>query len=461
MVCLALMPAYLCHIHAAQDTTVTVTFAGSAGYIVKSATKKISVDAFYEDRVTSFGAAFPSEAILDSMEACASPYDSLDLILISHSHAGHFDAARVLNAMNMNPEAILVSTPGVKEALLADPDAKNGIGERIFAPALADEESKDTTISGIPLGLTCIGHRDDLDLFLMEFNLDGMQMAYFIGFIPDADLHPWSGGQKIDIGLLEAGWITDASSAYQDYYEIEYCNLTHLNSITSTRKSLRNTIAEQELENVHFMSSVMDIFQYTKEGGELRVDTINLGPELAEPVPDFEAMVNTPFSFTLDEGLIFNYNDEILEWQVIPQNGDESWPDWITYDATTHTLSGEYSEEEKIWAVLQLTDPFMSVTEDRFFIEIIDPNAIEKEESVTPVIFPNPGPGRFTLKLPDIYASDLHIAVYNISGVQIYEQYLAHTVSAVPVDLSSFPAGIYTLMARTSADTYHFRLIKE
>jgi L-ascorbate metabolism protein UlaG (beta-lactamase superfamily) len=100
-----------------------VTYVGNSGFLVMVGDKKVLIDAMF--------AGFPSEYTLPAEEQdllvnAEPPFDNLDLILATHDHADHFDAAIVRQHMQNDPNTIFISTTQAVSQL-AD------LGDRVIA----------------------------------------------------------------------------------------------------------------------------------------------------------------------------------------------------------------------------------------------------------------------------------------------------------------------------------------
>ncbi len=86
---------------------VRVTFIANSGFLIEAGGKKVMIDA----PMTSYqGGAFMPSYEWDLLVNAEPPFDDIDLILISHNHADHFDAEGVREYMRKSPQTMLVST---------------------------------------------------------------------------------------------------------------------------------------------------------------------------------------------------------------------------------------------------------------------------------------------------------------------------------------------------------------
>ncbi|MCH7995743.1 MAG: MBL fold metallo-hydrolase, partial [Planctomycetes bacterium] len=110
---------------------VTITYLANEGIMVTSGDKAVLVDALFRGGVSSYELHEPAE--LEKIETAKPPYDRVDLVLVTHFHADHFDAASVVRHLENNKNAVLVTSEQVaKEVQKAAADIA-GIASRIRA----------------------------------------------------------------------------------------------------------------------------------------------------------------------------------------------------------------------------------------------------------------------------------------------------------------------------------------
>ena len=90
----------------------SLMFIGNTGYLLHTGSKKILFDAPFV-RGREWGIIMPSSETRDAITKARPPFDNLDLILISHNHADHFDTGRLTNCLAVNPGAALIAPPDV------------------------------------------------------------------------------------------------------------------------------------------------------------------------------------------------------------------------------------------------------------------------------------------------------------------------------------------------------------
>jgi L-ascorbate metabolism protein UlaG (beta-lactamase superfamily) len=93
-------------------------YVGNAGFMITVGDKKILVDALFR------GEPIP-RAVAELLDAAAPPFDNVDLILATHVHRDHFDAERVFNHLEHNPNAVFISSDDVIDDVLAIGDVSH------------------------------------------------------------------------------------------------------------------------------------------------------------------------------------------------------------------------------------------------------------------------------------------------------------------------------------------------
>jgi L-ascorbate metabolism protein UlaG (beta-lactamase superfamily) len=127
---------------------VRVTYVGNAGFLIAIGDKKILVDALFYGYPYNY--KLPRE-VQAKMTQGLPPFDGVDLVLATHTHADHFDDSLVRLFLKNNPAAVFASTPQAT-ALLAD------FGDRVitFAATRSKPESKE--ILGIQVQAIYLSH---------------------------------------------------------------------------------------------------------------------------------------------------------------------------------------------------------------------------------------------------------------------------------------------------------------
>jgi L-ascorbate metabolism protein UlaG (beta-lactamase superfamily) len=111
--------------HVATDTSgVEITHIANEGFLIAGGGRRVLVDALFSSGVQGYP-TIPAD-ILSNLEAGEAPFDRIDLVLATHHHADHFDAAMVARYLERFPDAHFVSTEQAverfREAARSRPD---------------------------------------------------------------------------------------------------------------------------------------------------------------------------------------------------------------------------------------------------------------------------------------------------------------------------------------------------
>ncbi len=135
---------------------VTITYLANEGIMVSAGDKSVLVDALFRNGVSGYEHHEPAE--LEKIETAKPPYDGVDLLLVTHFHADHFDAASVVRHLEHNKNAVLVTSEQVtKEVRKAAADIAR-IASRIRprTPEVKGRETDDS--SGIRVDVLGLSH---------------------------------------------------------------------------------------------------------------------------------------------------------------------------------------------------------------------------------------------------------------------------------------------------------------
>jgi len=101
---------------AAPKKSVTVTYLANEGLMLTAGGQSVLIDALFREGVASY-ATIPPET-LEKLELAAAPFDKIKLVLVTHEHADHFDAASVARHLAGNKHAVLISSEQVTGKVL-------------------------------------------------------------------------------------------------------------------------------------------------------------------------------------------------------------------------------------------------------------------------------------------------------------------------------------------------------
>jgi L-ascorbate metabolism protein UlaG (beta-lactamase superfamily) len=124
---------------------IDVTYIANAGFLIESSGKKILIDAIFNNGWNNY--LTPGDFIVSKIINQQSPFNKVNLMLITHNHADHFNDSMVVAYLNNNSENILIAPTLVTTTILKNPDFKNK--NQVVELDRINREKNDTTINGI------------------------------------------------------------------------------------------------------------------------------------------------------------------------------------------------------------------------------------------------------------------------------------------------------------------------
>jgi L-ascorbate metabolism protein UlaG (beta-lactamase superfamily) len=93
---------------AAESGGVQITYLANEGFLLEAGDTKVLVDALFGDGLSEYPVV--PAIVRTDLEAARGRFAGIDLILVSHAHADHFDPAAVARHLRANPGAAFLST---------------------------------------------------------------------------------------------------------------------------------------------------------------------------------------------------------------------------------------------------------------------------------------------------------------------------------------------------------------
>lgn len=121
----------------------SVTYIANDGFLIDTGKNKILIDALFGN-IDGNWCEQPSDSICKLMLNGISPFDNINLVLISHRHADHFSAPMVITFLKNNIKTSLICPRQVNE-LLQQQTGYNSVASRIIS--IDPGKSPDTLLS--------------------------------------------------------------------------------------------------------------------------------------------------------------------------------------------------------------------------------------------------------------------------------------------------------------------------
>jgi len=187
---------------------LTLTYVANMGVLVGSGGTKVLIDGLFINPGRSY--RVPPAETLDKIMRGEPPFDGIDLILVTHRHVDHFDAALSVRYLESRPEPLLIApSDAVEEMRKAGPEWPR-IASRVISIDLKVGEKMTKTAAGLPLTVvrTCHGQRETPMNLMYLVEIEGWRVFHpgdssgkqedFLGFGLETD--------PVDLAVMSPGW---------------------------------------------------------------------------------------------------------------------------------------------------------------------------------------------------------------------------------------------------------------
>jgi|WetSurMetagenome_2_1015567.scaffolds.fasta_scaffold71520_2 L-ascorbate metabolism protein UlaG (beta-lactamase superfamily) len=142
----------------AQTEKVEIIFISNSGFLLYSGNEKFLIDGIYS--VGSGIFTVPSDDILNKERNAITPFDSVNMLLVSHYHSDHINPDYVIDHMINDGPSVLVSTTQVKSLLENNPNF-DLVKDNINSIVPPSGTKIDTTIKDVRLKIMSLRHNND------------------------------------------------------------------------------------------------------------------------------------------------------------------------------------------------------------------------------------------------------------------------------------------------------------
>jgi L-ascorbate metabolism protein UlaG (beta-lactamase superfamily) len=239
-----------------------IMYVANEGVLLETGEHKVLIDALF-NRPNPVYAAPPDEMLGAMLEGRA-PFDDVDLALVTHDHADHFDATVASLWLEQNPDAVLVAAIDAVAAMRYSAVEWEGIHDRVIAIELEPETVSERTVKGV--GLTIYrtlhsGNRKSPQNLMYRVDMDGRTV--FHEGDSDGSLATFArldpGQKSIEVALVHY-WLPlnpDGARILEAYLKAEHVGLFHL---PLDKNDEAPGVVEQIAPNYH------DLFLFVEPG---------------------------------------------------------------------------------------------------------------------------------------------------------------------------------------------------
>jgi len=118
--------------------------------------EKVIIDGLFREGVEGYAVVPPARR--DEVETARPPFDAAKLVLVSHYHADHFDAAAVARYLVHNFRAVLVSSPQVCDAVAEELKDDVILRNRVRKVSPENDRPIPVTVDGITVQFYRVSH---------------------------------------------------------------------------------------------------------------------------------------------------------------------------------------------------------------------------------------------------------------------------------------------------------------
>lgn len=150
-----------------------ITSLGNEGFLIEVGSSSVIVDGLYRGLG---GYVKPTEQQRRARERAEPPFDNVDLVLVTHNHPDHFDAAVVASHLEANTDAVLITTPMAVDLLRQEGDRFRSVSDRVSGVCPAEGESEYFEFGEIEIEVLNLHHGRNRSLqvenlgFVVELN---------------------------------------------------------------------------------------------------------------------------------------------------------------------------------------------------------------------------------------------------------------------------------------------------
>jgi len=132
------------------QTNSTVTYLANEGFLIESQGKKILIDGIFDDKTINY-ADVPSDELLSSITSSNSPFNDVDVLLVTHMHRDHFSSIPVGKHLLNNSQAILICNSQTAEKFESEFPDYDKISSQVIISSPELEKTTNLNVNGISI----------------------------------------------------------------------------------------------------------------------------------------------------------------------------------------------------------------------------------------------------------------------------------------------------------------------
>ena len=216
----------------AESLVGEVTYLGNAGLMVSHGEQQVLFDPFFHNHYNTYQLV-PAD-IRAAIFAKTPPYDSIEMILISHAHGDHFDGKDVVEYLKLNSATVLLAPSQAIEQLKAIDDYAAVANQIHGIDLVYGDQPIEMTFAGVTVGVVRIPHagwpgRADVSNLVYRVSLNHEVTVMHMGDADPDDVHfkPWTSywQQQVTHNAFPPYWFFTSTAGKQILSE--RINATH------------------------------------------------------------------------------------------------------------------------------------------------------------------------------------------------------------------------------------------
>lgn len=193
---------------AERGDPLALNYVANMGVLVGSGDIKVLIDSLF-DKPSSVQ-RLPTPGTLERIMKGEAPFDGVDLVLVTHRHSDHFDAARAVRYLEAHPGPILMAPSDAVEAMRQVAGDWPGIERRIVPITLEVGQHVAREVARIPLTCVRTSHGSTKTPMNLMYLVEVSGWRVFHegdpGGKPDVYLGFGLERDPVDLAVLNYGW---------------------------------------------------------------------------------------------------------------------------------------------------------------------------------------------------------------------------------------------------------------
>lgn len=217
---------------AGPDDTLRLTFIANAGVMVSTGERKVLIDALFDNPNPDYRA--PSPDVVDKIMKDETPYDRVDLVIVTHNHPDHFDAALAVRYLESRARPILLAPADAVAEMKKIAKDWGQIESRVVSLNLMAGEKDKRDLKQIPIRAfrTLHGQQESPMNVMFLFELDGWRIFHEGDSPGNVDEYRafGLGSEPVDLALVHFWFPLDPNGSrfLREVLKPDHIALTHL-----------------------------------------------------------------------------------------------------------------------------------------------------------------------------------------------------------------------------------------